>query len=127
MKKQYQREKIFSFHNKFADLAGFIAFDDKDEEILSWAFNKERNKGDVEIFTTGNGDYIVVYVNGKQDAGIADPESVREQIEPIVKNKLLAKKIIEKINNAKANSLDAVAKLFGTTKQNAQVIFSRQW
>lgn len=94
---------------------------DKDEEILSWAFNKERNKGDVEIFTTGNGDYIVVYVNGKQDAGIADPESVREQLEPIVKSKLLAKKISEKIAAAKAGNLDAVAKLFGTAKQSAQV------
>ena len=94
---------------------------DKDEEVLAWAFNDERSKGDSNIFTTGNGDYIVAYLNGKQEAGIADPESVREQIEPIVKNKLLAKKIIEKINNAKANSLDAVAKLFGTTKQNAQV------
>lgn len=94
---------------------------DKDEEILAWAFNGERNKGDSNIFTTGNGDYVVVYVNGKQEAGIADPESVRDQIEPIVKNKLLAKMIIEKINNAKAGSLDAVAKLFGTTKQSGQV------
>jgi DNA polymerase-3 subunit epsilon len=25
----------FSSHNKFADLAGFIAFDDKDEEIFA--------------------------------------------------------------------------------------------
>lgn len=94
---------------------------DKDEEVLSWAFNKERAKGDSNIFTTGNGDYIVVYLNGKQEAGIADPESVREQIEPVVKNQLLAKKITEKITAAKASSLDAVAKLFGTTKQSAQV------
>ena len=69
----------------------------------------------------GNGDYIVFYLNGKQEAGIADPESVREQIEPVVKNKLIAKKIIEKINASKATSLDAVAKLFATTKQSDQV------
>ena len=94
---------------------------DKDEEILSWAFNKERKIGDVDIKTTGNGDYIVFYLNGKQEAGIADPESVREQIEPVVKNKLIAKKIIEKINASKATSLDAVAKLFATTKQSDQV------
>lgn len=94
---------------------------DKDEEVLAWAFNGERNKGDSNIFTTGNGDYIVVYLNGKQEAGISDPESVREQIEPIVKNKLIAKKIIEKINNAKASNLEAVAKLFGTNKQSGQI------
>lgn len=94
---------------------------DKDEEVLSWAFNKDRVKGETNIFTTGNGDYIVAYLNGKQEAGIADPESVREQIEPVVKNQLLAKKITEKITAAKASSLDAIAKLFGTTKQSAQV------
>ena len=94
---------------------------DKDEEILAWAFNKERNLGDSNIFTSGNGDYIVVYLKGKQEAGIADPESVREQIEMVVKNQLLAKKITEKINASKATSLDAVAKLFGATKQVAQV------
>lgn len=94
---------------------------DKDEEILKWAFNKDRSKGDSNIFTTGTGDYIVVYLNGMQEAGTADPESVRAQVEPIVKNKLLAKKIKEKIESAKANSLDAVAKLFGTAKQSAQI------
>lgn len=94
---------------------------DKDEEILSWAFGKKLEKGETNIFTTGNGDYIVAYLNGKQEAGIADPESVREQIEPMVKNQVLAKKIIEKINAAKATSLDAVAKLFATTKQTSQL------
>ncbi len=58
---------------------------DKDEEILAWAFNKDTDKGDTNIFTTSNGDYVVAYLNGKQEAGLADPESVREQIEPIVK------------------------------------------
>lgn len=94
---------------------------DKDEEVLAWAFNKDRNKGDSNIFTTGNGDYIVAYLNGKQEAGIADPESVREQIEPLVKNQLLAKKIIDQINTKNATSLDAIAKMFGTTIQSGQV------
>lgn len=119
------KKKNFNFQNpksvqRFQGQIQGLATD-KDEEILAWAFNGERNKGDSNIFTTGNGDYVVVYINGKQEAGIADPESVRDQIEPIVKNKLLAKMIIEKINNAKAGNLDAVAKLFGTTKQSAQV------
>ena len=62
-----------------------------------------------------------MYLNGKQEAGIADPESVREQVEPIVRNQLLAKKISEKITASKATNLDAIAKLFGTTKQSSQV------
>lgn len=95
---------------------------EKDADIVSWAFDKKREKGDTEIFTVeGTGDRIVVFVNGKQEAGTADPESVRPQIEPIVKNKLLARKIIEKINNAKIANLDLAAKTFGVTKQTAQV------
>lgn len=95
---------------------------DKDADIISWAFDKKREKGDTEFFTVdGTGDRIVVYLNGKQEAGTADPESVRAQIEPFVKNQLAAAKISEKIKAANANSLDAVAKLFGTTKQSGQV------
>ncbi|MET3537818.1 SurA N-terminal domain-containing protein [Chryseobacterium limigenitum] len=95
---------------------------DKDAEILGWAFDKKREKGDTEFFTVeGTGDKIVVYLNGKQEKGLADPESVRDQIETIVKNKLAAKQISDKIAAAKATSLDQIAKLFATTKQSAQV------
>jgi len=93
---------------------------DKDSDILSWAFDKKREKGDTELFTVdGTGDKIVVYLNGKQEKGTADPESVRDQIETVVKNKLAAKQISEKIG--KAGSLDQIAKQFATTKQSAQV------
>lgn len=94
---------------------------DKDTEILKWAFDKKREKGDSEMFTTSNGDRIIVYLNGKYNEGLADPESVREQIEPIVKNQLLAKKITDKISATKAISLDQIAKVFGVAKETAQV------
>ncbi|WP_292010677.1 SurA N-terminal domain-containing protein [Chryseobacterium sp.] len=95
---------------------------DKDAEILAWAFDKKRSKGDTEFFTVdGTGDKIVVYLNGKQEKGLADPESVRDQIEIIVKNKLAAKQISDKITAAKATGLDQIATLFATTKQSAQV------
>ncbi|MDR2205628.1 MAG: SurA N-terminal domain-containing protein [Flavobacteriaceae bacterium] len=95
---------------------------DKDNDVIVWAFDKKRKKGDTEIFTVeGTGEKIVVFLNGIQEAGTADPESVREQIEPIVKNQLLAKKISEKISSAKATSLDQIAKLFAATKESGQI------
>lgn len=95
---------------------------DKDANILAWAFDKKREKGDTEIFTVdGTGDKIVVFLNGMYDEKLADPESLREQLEPIVLNQLAAKKIIEKLNANKVTSLDQVAKLFSTTKQSAQI------
>lgn len=95
---------------------------DKDEEIIAWAFDKKREKGDTYIFTVdGTGDRIVAFLNGVQDAGSADPEAVRDQIEPIIKNKMIAKQISDKIAAAKATSLDQIVKLFGGTKQSSQV------
>lgn len=94
----------------------------KDEEVIMWAFNKKTKKGDTDIFTVdGTGAKIVAFVNGVQEAGMADPESVREQIEPLVLNELLAKKISDKITAAKATSLDQIAKLFGAAKSSASV------
>lgn len=95
---------------------------DKDADVITWAFDKKREIGDTDIFTVeGSGDRIVAYLVGKQDEGLADPETVRDQIEPIVKNKLLAKKIEEKINAGKYTSLDQAAKAFGTSKASATV------
>ena len=93
---------------------------DKDADILAWAFDKKRAKGDTEFFSVdGTGDKIVVFVNGIQDKGTADPESVRDQIETIVLNQLAAKKIAEKIG--KPANLAQVAKMFGVAEQTAEV------
>ena len=46
---------------------------------------------------------------------------MREQIEPIVKNQLLAKEIIKKISAVKAQDLGAIANLFGVSKESGQI------
>jgi peptidyl-prolyl cis-trans isomerase D len=95
---------------------------DKDADIATWAFDKKRKEGDTEFFTVdGTGDRIVVILKGIQDKGAVNPENVRDQLEPIVKNQLASKKIAEKINAAKPSSLEQVAKLFGAAVENAQV------
>lgn len=97
-------------------------YTDADSEVISWAFDKKRKKGDTELFPiSGTGGFIVAYFNGGQEEGLADPESVRVQLEPVVKNKLAARQIVEKINDSKASSLEQISKLFSQTKQSAQV------
>lgn len=94
----------------------------KDEEIIAWAFNKKRTKGETEYFVVeGTGDRVVAFLNGKQESGLADPESVREQLEPIVKNQMAAKQIMDKIKAGNATTLDQVAKLFGAKKEAGQI------
>ena len=95
---------------------------DKDNDVIAWAFDKKTKKGDTDIFSIeGTGGKIVAFVNGIQEAGTSDPESVRDRLEPIVMNELLGKKIAEKITNAKATSLDQIAKLFGVAKASGQI------
>jgi len=86
---------------------------DKDSDVLAWAFDKKTKIGETNIFNTSDGGYVVAYLNGIQKAGIAEPESVRSDIESTVRNQLLAKRIIEKINTHDATSLAQIAKLFG--------------
>lgn len=98
----------------------------KDADILAWAFNKKREKGDTEMFVVeGTGDRVVVFLNGRYEKGLANPEAVRDQVEFIVKNKLAAKKIAEKIASTKASNLEQIAKAFGTSVQTSTVNFAQ--
>lgn len=98
----------------------------KDAEILAWAFNKKRKKGDTEMFIVeGTGDRVVVFLNGRYEKGLANAESVREEVEYLVKNKIAAKKISDKINGIKSPNLNQIAKEFGTSVQSATVNFSQ--
>ena len=95
---------------------------DKDNDVIVWSFDKKRQKGDTEIFTVdGTGAKIVVMINGIQEKGLADPESVRDQVEPLVKNQLLAKTIKEKVSALNATSLSQVAQSFGSKVETTQM------
>jgi len=97
---------------------------DKDADVLAWAFDKKTKIGETNIFNTSDGGYVVAYLNGVQKAGIADPESVRPEIETIVRNQLLAKRIIEKINSHNPTSLAQIAKLFGEVESGKIGIYN---
>lgn len=95
---------------------------EKDGEIITWAFDPDRKAGDTNLFKVdGTGDRVVVHFKSFKEKGLIDPESQRTQLEMVVRNELLAKKIIDKINQTKSNSLDALAGKFGVQKQTAQL------
>ncbi len=64
---------------------------DKDDDIISWTFNPDNEVGDTNIFTTSNGDYVVVRITGKAEKGIATPKQIREEYETIVRNEKIGK------------------------------------
>lgn len=92
------------------------------EDILKWSFNNDRNIGDSDIFTSPTNDHVVVLLTAKNSKGLADAESVRPEIETIVRNKKIAKLLIEKINNSK-KSLDVLAKEYTSPKMTNSVNF----
>ena len=92
------------------------------EDILKWSFNNDRNIGDSDIFTSPTNDHVVVLLTAKNPKGLADAESVRPEIETIVRNKKIAKLLTEKINNSN-KSLDALAKEYASPKMTNSVNF----
>src|SRR5690606_22594419 len=70
---------------------------EKDDEILKWAFNKNTKPGSSFLFTTTNEDQIIVYLAAKTPKGLASANSVRTEVEPILIQQKLAKTINEKL------------------------------
>jgi len=94
---------------------------DQTDKILAWAFDKNTEKGATNLFTSDNGDYIVVFLESRFDKGLADPSVVREFVEPI----LLQEKVTAAVNEKIATGgIDAFVKQFGTKKATTAVNFA---
>ncbi len=94
---------------------------DKDNDILRWAFSKDAKAGSSNLFTTANEDQIIVFVSSKSSKGLASAKSVRKEVEPILAHQKLAKMIDDKIGATP--SLDAFVSNFGAAKANSSITF----
>ncbi|MBQ0147529.1 MAG: SurA N-terminal domain-containing protein [Flavobacteriaceae bacterium] len=104
--------------------APFIAQElpaDQTDKILAWAFDKKVKAGTTNLFTSENGDYIVVFLTSRFDKGLANPSVVREFIEPILLQEKITKLVDEKIGTG---GINAFMKEFGGAKATAMVNFS---
>ncbi|MFA5620153.1 MAG: peptidylprolyl isomerase [Weeksellaceae bacterium] len=96
---------------------------DKDDDILKWAFNKGTKPGDTELFTTVNEDQIIVFLSDKTSKGTASPKSVRDQVEPILVKQKLAQMINEKLGASP--SVDAFVSNFGAERGSSTSNFGQ--
>lgn len=78
---------------------------DKDAEILRWAFNDNTDIGGARQFTTSDGSYIVAYLAGKSEKGLASVASVKEQVTQILKREKATAYIQEKIKEKSSEQL----------------------
>lgn len=98
---------------------------DKDNDILKWAFSKDAKVGSTNLFTTANDDHIIVYVNGKNPKGLASAKMVRDEVEPILMQQKLAQKINEDFG-ANLNVDSFIAKFKGEKGETTLTFGSAQ-
>ncbi|HLV23151.1 MAG TPA: peptidylprolyl isomerase [Moheibacter sp.] len=94
---------------------------EKDNEILRWAFHKDTKPGSTFLFSTTNEDQIIVFVSSKTPKGLASAKAVRKEVEPILAHQKLVEEINKKLG---ANpTLDAFVSNFGAQKGNTSITF----
>lgn len=87
-------------------------------EIVRWAFNEETKVGDFsdKVYISDD-QYIVAHLVTIKKKGILPLDAVKKQIEPMVKNRVKAKVLTDKLQGALngASGIDQVAQKAGTT------------
>lgn len=94
---------------------------EKDNDILKWAFSKNTKPGDTFLFTTSNEDQIIVHLTSRSSEGLASAKAARISVEPILINQKLAKMVNDKYNGKP--SLDGFVKDFGAEKGATSTTF----
>jgi len=94
---------------------------EKDNDILKWAFNKDTKPGSSFLFSTTNEDQIIVHLAARNPKGLATAKSVRQTVEPILVHQKLTDEVNKKLG---ANpSLDGFVTNFGGEKANTSITF----
>lgn len=76
-------------------------------QVIRWAFEKDTDVNDVKRFELPKVGHLIAKLKKVNEEGLLAIEDARIQVEPILKNKKKAEKIMAKM---KATSLDAIAK-----------------
>jgi peptidyl-prolyl cis-trans isomerase D len=85
-------------------------------QIVRWAFDSKTNVGDVKRFEVVNMGNVIAKLKKVHEKGLMPIEDARPMIEPILKNKKKAEKIMAKMKGA---SMQAIATSCGGTVQQA--------
>ncbi len=106
---------------------GNLGLGQTSRDIVKWAFDDDTNVGDVSpdvhIYTDAvnyvDSKYVVVALKSIDKPGVASVESIKETIEPLIRNKKKGEKIKSKISGT---DIAAIATSFGLTAGLAENI-----
>ena len=92
-------------------------------ELIRWAFEADKGDHSDKIYES-NTHYVVARVTGIHEKGQLPLEAVKSEIEPIVRNRVKAKKLIAQVNEAAngASSLAQIGEKLGKTPVSAENI-----
>ncbi len=90
----------------------------KNRQIVKWAFDGEREIGDIERFETTEG-YIIVKLTAKRKEGIKTTQEASSTVTPILRKEKKAKMIMDKITNT---DLQAIATAQGQSVRSASKV-----
>jgi peptidylprolyl isomerase/peptidyl-prolyl cis-trans isomerase D len=90
----------------------------KNRSIVKWAFESEREIGDVERFETTEG-YVVVKLNAANEAGMMTTQEASATVTPILRKEKKAKLIMDKITKT---DLNEIATAQGQSIRNASAV-----
>lgn len=85
-------------------------------QVIRWAFEKDTDLNDVKRFEIAKIGHVIARLKKVNEEGLLNIDDARIQVEPILKNKKKAEKIIAKMKGA---SLDAIAKANAVQVQTA--------
>lgn len=96
-------------------VVGNLGLGQTSRDIVKWAFDEDTKVGDVSrdvhIYTDAanyvDSKYVVVALKSVDKPGVASVESVKETIEPLIKNKKKGEKIKAKISGTDINAIAA--------------------
>lgn len=75
--------------------------------IAKWLFDAKTQEGDISSIIDIDGSYFIARLVQVKEKGIATVEDVRSEVEPILLNKMKAKKLVEKFNDAMSSTKNA--------------------
>jgi len=105
------------------DMDNTIAGLNSPRELIRWAYNADRKKGDVSTVFDVEGAYVIAVVTEIREKGISPLAQIKKQIEPLVKREKKAQMLISKLNSAlaKTKDLNALAAQFATKVDTASI------
>lgn len=91
--------------NKIGELdSNLPGINENSRTIVSWAFNKETNIGDVKRINTNSG-YIIAQLTRRNPKGLKSLAEASATVTPILRNQKKAKLIRESITNSEINTV----------------------